>query len=128
MGYLLDTHTFIWMMEDAPQLSKRVAAIILDETESLWISPVSFWEMSIKRSLGKLNLKHTTQQFWKEAEKQKIDFLSLSLSHFAAVEQLPFHHRDPFDRLLIAQAKTEELTLLTRDRHFQAYDVPVVWE
>lgn len=115
MDFLLDTHTLIWMMEDDPRLPTPVANLLTDETHELWLSAASFWEISIKRSLGKLNLSYSTNQYWSEAARQGIRRLPIELNHLLFLEQLPFHHRDPFDRLLIAQAQAEGLTVLTRD-------------
>ena len=127
MGYLLDTHTLIWMMENDSRLPASVGAILTDESEELRVSPVSFWEISIKRSLGKLVLKHSTVHYWQEAIAQRIFLLPLDIAHLQRLEQLPFHHRDPFDRLLIAQAQQANLTLLTRDEQFAAYEVMTIW-
>jgi PIN domain nuclease of toxin-antitoxin system len=127
MSFLLDTHGLIWMMEDDPQLPKAVAKILTDDRVDLYVSVVSLWEISIKRNLGKLNLTHSTKAYWQTLQQQAIGLLPINIHHLTQLEQLPFHHRDPFDRIMIAQALANGLTILTRDAHFSAYEVPVRW-
>ena len=127
MAYLLDTHTIIWMVEGDSRLSGKVSSIIADLNNPLHASIASFWEISIKRSLGKLSLMHSTSQILQEVRKQKITILPINEEHLIRMENLPFHHRDPFDRLIIAQAMSESLTILSRDSIFQKYDIRLKW-
>jgi len=125
---LLNTHVFLWWAEDAAALSRKARAAISDPANQCLLSVASCWEMAIKISLGKLRLPAPLEQFVPEQlsangfEQQPINF-----RHVARVAKLPFHHRDPFDRLLIAQAIEEELALVSRDPVFKMYDIRRVW-
>ncbi len=128
MRVLLDTHAFIWAVAGDPRLSAAAAARFLDPDTTLLLSVASVWEMAIKVSLGRLQLGEPLDLLLeRELTGQGIGVLSISREHALAVRHLPLHHRDPFDRLLIAQARREELVLLTRDRFFHAYDVRLEW-
>lgn len=127
MGFLFDTHALIWWLDGEERFPVSLRQEILSNQTRLWISPVSFWEISIKRSLGKLELEKITPQMWYAVDEQGFSRLPIGISHLSYLEQLPFHHRDPFDRLLIAQAQAEGLTLLSRDGQFDAYDVDRKW-
>lgn len=124
MKLLLDTHVFLWWVCDAPELSDTARAAISDPRNACHLSMASCWEMSIKSSLGKLKLKKPVERFISEQMQQNgFLMLNIDLRHLAKVEVLPFHHRDPFDRLLIAQAKTEKMTLVTVDAAVTAYGI-----
>lgn len=128
MRALLDTHTFYWFIEDNPRLSATAKAFIVDGTNEVLLSVASLWEMAIKISLGKLTVSgsfapYITQQM----NASNIGLLDISLEHVAAVVALPFHHRDPFDRLLIAQALVEQIPLISVDSVFDAYAVRRLW-
>lgn len=128
MRYLLDTHTLIWLFENNPQLSSQARSIITDESNELFVSIASIWEMTIKSSLGKLNLSIPLSDL--VAQKlipSDIQLLPVQLEHLAILQTLPFHHRDPFDRILIAQSISERLTLLSADAAFKNYDVDCDW-
>ena len=128
MQFILDTHTFIWLDLAPARLSARVAALIQDPRNTLFLSLVSLWEMQIKVQLGKLHLRLPLSQV--VAEQQQINRLQLlpfKPAHIYTLDQLPLHHKDPFDRLLLAQAVTESMPLLSRDPLFSAYVVPVIW-
>lgn len=128
MRYLLDTHTLIWLFENNPRLSNRAKSIVIDETNDLFVSIASIWEMTIKSSLGKLNL---SIPLWdliaQKLIPSDIQLLPIQLEHLAVLETLPFHHRDPFDRILIAQAISDRLILLSADEAFKNYDVDCNW-
>lgn len=117
--YLLDTHVLLWAVNRDTRLPATHAEI-LDARRGLIISVVSIWEIAIKRSTKKLRLDGNIVEIIKS---RGIPILAINEAHAAQVERLPHHHRDPFDRLLIAQAQLEDLTLMTTDRHFSAYDV-----
>lgn len=119
MKYLLDTHALLWFLSNAPQLPATIRDTI--EKEDCAVSIASFWEMSIKIALGKLQLASTLEQITEELNTQNIDILPISINAIAYLQQLEWHHRDPFDRLLIAEAITQNYTLLSADRHFVAY-------
>jgi PIN domain nuclease of toxin-antitoxin system len=119
---LLDTQILIWQLE---RRLKRIgrATEAIKASEELLISPISFIEIGIKASVGKLQLPGDLRKHLLESGTRMLD---ISPEHGLGVSALPLHHRDPFDRVLISQAKWERLTIVTSDRHFQLYDVPVV--
>ena len=128
MRLLLDTHALLWILAESAKLSPAAARAYRDPANDIFVSAASLWEIGIKISLGKLSL----QEGWpaivsKELEANGVRWLAIGLEHCAGVATLPFHHRDPFDRLLIAQAKAEGMTLLTADQAFAAYGVEVLW-
>jgi PIN domain nuclease of toxin-antitoxin system len=123
MRLLLDTHILLWWLSDCRGLSPRVCKAIADPDTEVFVSAVSAWEMAIKSSLGKLTVPGNLEQALKDNGFHE---LPVHISHALAVEHLPHHHNDPFDRLLIAQAKIEGLTLVTCDRHIPSYDIAVL--
>lgn len=128
MRCLLDTHTFLWFVGGDTRLSQAARAAIEDPANTGLLSVASAWEMAIKVSLGKLSLTMPVERFIVEhGEGNGIELLGITLAHVGAVETLPFHHRDPFDRLLIAQARVEGLTVIGADTTFDAYGVKRVW-
>jgi len=124
---LLDTRAFIWFATGDTQLGEAAAAAIVDPDHDVLLSAASVWEMAIKASLGKLELAAPLHAIVAAARERRIATLPITPAHALRVEALPFHHRDPFDRLLIAQALEEQLTLVTRDEAFRHYEVPVLW-
>lgn len=127
-GLLLDTHTFLWWAGDAPELSVTARKAISDSGNECFLSSVSCWEMAIKSSLGKLRLSKPVERFVSDLITENgFRLLTINLCHAAKVETLPFHHRDPFDRLLIAQAITERLTLVSADSMLSSYDIQLLW-
>lgn len=128
MRLLLDTHAFLWWVLDDSQLSQTARAAIHDSENDLFFSAVSSWEISIKASLGKLALpKRPDQFFQRQLAKNRFELLPITVEHTVAIYHLPHHHRDPFDRLLIAQCHVENLSLITNDGLIQQYNVPIVW-
>ena len=126
-GYLLDTHVFLWLITDESQLSQPVLSAVLNRHNTLLLSVVSVTEMAIKVSTKKLDLKQPLETFVKEGmAKFKILELVLRRPHALKLAELPMHHRDPFDRLLLAQASFEGLTLLSQDRQMLSYGIPIV--
>lgn len=125
MSYLLDTNVVVWLLlGDRQAVPHDVAEAISDPQAKVLVSAASVWEIAIKRSLGKLRIGEN----WRSALTHlEVDHLPVTLEHAAAVEHLPWHHRDPFDRLLLAQAKVEGATLVTSDRTLDRYDVPTWW-
>jgi len=125
---LLDTHTFLWWIDDAPELSEAARQAISNADNECFLSVASCWEMAIKSSLGKLSLSKPLDRFvLDQITENGFLLLNIELSHAAKVESLPFHHRDPFDRLLISQAISDELTLVSADRRFLHYGVKLIW-
>jgi PIN domain nuclease of toxin-antitoxin system len=127
MNYLLDTHTALWALEDKTHLSGKAQAIIDDVSQHLLISVISAWEIAIKISVGKLNFTGGSRVFLEKMRKNGIDILNIEKAYINIIESLPFHHRDPFDRMLVATAIAENLTILTADEDIRKYNVTVVW-
>jgi PIN domain nuclease of toxin-antitoxin system len=125
---LLDTHTFLWFLLEDPQLSTTANDLIIDPTNDIEVSPATYWEIAIKVSLGKYALPEPYDIFI-EREIATNDFriLPIEPKHTAVLTTLPFHHRDPFDRLLIAQAMVEAIPILSVDTAFDAYPVTRLW-
>ncbi|NMG60070.1 type II toxin-antitoxin system VapC family toxin [Geitlerinema sp. P-1104] len=127
MKLLLDTHILIWLIEGNPNLSQTARQAIEDESNTLDLSIVSLWEITIKTSLGKLELAIPLEQIVINfILPSGIQILPIQLSHLLILQTLPFHHRDPFDRLLISQAKSEGLTLVSGDGMFEQYEVKIL--
>lgn len=128
MKVLIDTHVFIWWTSDSQNLSPRVYSLITDLNTKVILSLVSIWEMQIKLSLGKLELKMPLPELVDdEIKRNQIELLPIDLAHIYALGDMPNHHRDPFDRLLIAQAKSEELVIVSIDEKFDGYEVERLW-
>ena len=127
MKLLLDTHAFLWFMAGDPRLSRTARRAIEDNERELWLSAASVWEMAIKSSLRRLTLPARTSDYIADKVQRGLQILTIDWPVAAAVERLPFHHRDPFDRLIIAQAQAERVDVVTKDRVFRRYGVKVVW-
>lgn len=128
MKLLMDTHAFIWLNEDAPQLSSKVKALYCSREHEVYLSIASVWEMQIKVQLGKLELGMPIEALVSQnMQENGIYLLPIDLSHIAQLEHLPSHHKDPFDRMIIAQAMVENLTIVSMDGAFADYAVPVIW-
>ena len=128
MRVLIDTHVFIWWTSDIKKLSSRVNDLLLDSNTEVVLSMVSIWEMQIKASLGKLQFKTNLQELVDdEINSNRIELLSLSLSHVYALSSLPQYHRDLFDRILIAQSMDMDLQIISIDEKFDAYGVNRFW-
>jgi PIN domain nuclease of toxin-antitoxin system len=128
MKLLLDTHTFIWWDSEPAKLSPQVLALCQDRTNSLLLSVASIWEMQIKLQLGKLKLDLPLVEIIEgQQQRNNIEVLPVALAHVLALQNLPPHHKDPFDRLLIAQANVEGATLLCNDPVFAKYPVNTLW-
>lgn len=126
--YLLDTHCWLWWHIEPEMLSKNVVRLIEDGSTMLYFSVVSGWEIVIKYAIGKLKLPLSPYEYIpKRLEKSYMDVLPVHLEHVLQVEKLECHHKDPFDRLLIAQAIAEKMTIISHDRQLQAYDVNVIY-
>jgi PIN domain nuclease of toxin-antitoxin system len=127
MKLLLDTHTFLWFIEDSPSLSTR-AKTLLETEVGLLISTGRLWKIAIKISIGKLTLTQPYKEFIPDQlARNAIDLLPIDVEHLALLSALPLHHRDPFDRLLIAQASIEQLPIVSGDEQFDLYGVKRLW-
>ena len=128
MKYLLDTHSLIWFFAGHPNISNKVREIMEDDNHQKLISLVSVWEMGIKQSKGKFNLSLPLEDYINNKIKlEDFDLLPIKLNHVSLITSLPFHHNDPFDRLLIAQSIIENIPILSKDIAFDAYDVNRLW-
>ena len=128
MQLLLDTHAFLWWVDDARELSRRARSVIADPRNECLLSLASCWEMAIKASLGKLRLATRIDRFVPEQlVANGFRQLSIDLRHVGRVARMAFHHRDPFDRLLAAQALEDDLAVVSADSVFRKYGVRRIW-
>lgn len=129
MRLLLDTHVIIWSAGNSEKLSQRVRNLLID-TNNFWlVSMASVWELQIKSQLGKLNLSSSLPNFIETQQRvNNLQILPIELTHIYALEALPSHHRDPFNRILIAQAIVQKMPLLSIDAVFDVYPVQRIWE
>lgn len=126
---LLDTHVLLWLVSDPDRVPPRAREAVADPLTQRWVSMASVWELAIKVGLGKLTLPLELPDFVAtRLDRTVSQLLAISLAHTLAVADLPRHHGDPFDRMLVAQARAEGLTIVTADPAMQAYDVPVLWD
>ena len=122
MNLFLDTHVLLWWLDDSPYLSEAERYAIADSENLIVVSAVVIWEMRIKQALGKLVI---SKDFYPVIKAQGFELLSITTDHAYAAGGLPMHHRDPFDRMIIAQARLEKLCIITHDSIFSRYDVSV---
>lgn len=128
MKLLLDTHALLWFLLDDAQLSAKARGLITEPANDPLVSPASYWEIAIKISLGKYALEEDFAEFLEsQIVENDLTVLPITVKHAASVATLPFHHRDPFDRLLIAQAMTENVPVLSADAVFDLYPVKRMW-
>ena len=128
MKYLLDTHSLIWFLSGDAQLSDHAVHLMENEENELLVSIASLWEMAIKLGVGKLNLERPFEELFPEQLAiNSIELLGITIEHLKIVGSLPFHHRDPFDRLLIAQALIESLSIISMDNAFDRYGIKREW-
>lgn len=128
MLLLLDTHAFLWFIGGDERLSDRARRLIEDPENPIFVSSALLWEIAIKIQIGKLSLAVPFAEVVpRELSNNRMEVLPIRINHLNTLLQLPFHHRDPFDRLLIAQAVSEEIPVITRDSAFGRYEVETVW-
>ena len=128
MKLLLDTHVFLWMNHSPEKLSTRFLELCEQAQDELYLSLVTPWEMQIKQQIGKLKIASPiAEMLEKNQQINRMQLLPIALDHILALDQLPLHHGDPFDRLLIAQSMVENMALVTADEKIRRYDVEVVW-
>lgn len=129
MRILLDTHTFLWFIQDNPRLSAHSQKLIQDSSNEALLSIASIWEIAIKISIGKLSLNATFDEiFPSQLLTNDIQALPLAIEHLSLITTLPMHHRDPFDRLIIAQAIALNIPVISIDAAFDSYPVQREWE
>jgi len=129
MNYLLDTQAIIWTLENNPQLPQSIKDTVEDPDNNIFITIVSLWEIVIKRSINKLALQHELQDIQQTLTSEQTSILPITIAHLETLESLAFveKHRDPFDRLIISQAITENMTIITSDSQFGKYPVKTLW-
>lgn len=128
MKYLLDTQAFIWLDSDPGKLSPKVSAIAGDPQNVLFLSLASAWEMQIKLQLGKLTLPAPLIAIMRDQRKtNRIKLLHITLQHILALESLPYYHKDPFDRLIVAQSRVTDMPLITADTTLAQYPITTIW-
>ena len=126
MQLLIDTHILIWFLEGNKLLSKSRRQIVADSQNNVFISIASLWEMAIKTSIGKLTLAKPLADVIKQIAAEDIEILPILPEHTLQVSTLPFHHRDPFDRIIIAQSQVENLAVMTDDMDFAGYGIKIL--
>jgi len=119
---LLDTHVVLWWLADDPTLPDKIKKMI-DQEVDVYVSAASVWEIGIKQQLGKIK---APDDLLEQIRDSELPNLPITSDHAIEASRLPLHHRDPFDRMLVAQARCEHLTLVTRDRNVREYDVPLL--
>jgi PIN domain nuclease of toxin-antitoxin system len=126
MKYLLDTNALLWALENNPLLTKKAKNTIVNDRNDIYVSIVSLWEIAIKLSIGKLELTKTLDEIIDEMSMQFLHILPISVDAVRKIQTLPFHHRDPFDRIIIAQAQADDLIIITKDQQFDYYDIKIL--
>jgi PIN domain nuclease of toxin-antitoxin system len=125
---LMDTHVFLWLIVGDVRLSEKARQIFLDPRNKIYLSAASLWEIAIKMSLGKLSLKGGwLRLFEKEMKMNTIQWLPIEMPHCDQVSKLPFHYRDPFDRMLVSQALVEKMVILSSDSRLSDYGIACIW-
>jgi len=127
MRLLLDTHAFLWAIADPDKLSAKVKRLLLDQHNEIWLSAASLWEIALKAAAGKLELPQERDYFEKHLAYLGARVLPITARHVLEIFQLPHHHRDPFDRLMVAQSLCEDLVLVTKDKSIRRYGIRALW-
>ncbi len=128
MNVLVDTHAIIWFITDNNRLSPNARKAIESPENICFVSIATFWEIGIKSSLGRLNLNTTLERIFEIIEDSGFRLLPVSIKHILNNSKLEFHHHDPFDRIIIAQAQCEQLSLISKDEKFSNYNVSLIWD
>ena len=127
MKVLLDTHAFLYAINEPERLSSKVVNVLLDPSVPRWLSAISLWEIAVKIQIGKLNMPRESAYYLKHLQQLKAQVLDVGSRHSLGVFDLPMHHKDPFDRMLIAQAREEKMVLITKDPVIRQYEVETLW-
>ena len=127
MAALLDTHTFLWFVSGEKQLPEKIKNKILDINEPCYISIASLWEITIKIQIGKLKIDISIEDLFKYADRNQIEIVQITAEHLLVLASLPQHHNDPFDRLIVSQAISENMTLYSRDKGLKKYKIKQEW-
>ena len=128
LDLIFDTHSFIWWADEPMKLSQAALAALENEDNRLFVSDVSIWEIQVKVQLGKVKLKFSLEDLLESQQRNnEVKILPITTEHILALNNLPFHHKDPFDRLLIAQSIVEGFSIVTADSEFPAYPAKLLW-
>lgn len=127
MDLLLDTHTLIWFMNGDIQLPDKSVSLIKDLNTKCYVSIATIWEIAIKISLGKLDLNGGFEDISELMNRYEIELLPIAFEHIQTLLKLDFHHRDPFDRIIISQGIVENLVIVSKDANFSKYNVKIIW-
>ena len=127
MSYLIDTHTLLWYFKGDSQLSIKANDILEDEKKERFVSIASIWEIAIKLNIEKLQLDYPFSDIVHKLNFENIGILNVSFLHVEQIRTLPLYHRDPFDRMIIAQSITENLTIISKDKNFSLYPIKLLW-
>jgi PIN domain nuclease of toxin-antitoxin system len=127
MAALIDTHTFLWFVSGDKQLPEKIKTKILNINESCYISIASLWEITIKIQIGKLKIDISIEDLFKYADRNQIEIVQITAEHLLILASLPQHHNDPFDRLIVSQAISENMTLYSKDKGLKKYKIKQEW-
>ena len=127
MNYLLDTHTLIWFLNGDKALSTKARKAIESDTATNFVSIASLWEIAIKLSLDRLSIKVSFEKLGTELDKNNFQLLPITFNDTVILSTLAFHHRDPFDRLIISQSIANNFTLISKDKEFSSYKIKLLW-
>jgi len=128
MNLLLDTHAIIWFINGDNQLPEKSIKLIKNLDNKCFVSIVSIWEIAIKLSLGKLDLHGGFDEISRILRRYEIELLPITFEHIQTLMSLDYHHRDPFDRIIISQGFVENLSIVTKDENFPKYNIKIVWD
>ena len=128
MNLLIDTHALIWFITDNEKLPLKTKQIIENKDNDIYVSIASYWEIGIKNSIGRLDLNSDLETVFKIIEETGFETLPITTNQILKNSGLAFHHQDPFDRIIIAQAMMEEMTIITKDSQFKNYNIPTIWK
>jgi len=128
MNLLVDTHALIWFITDNNKLPINTKKFIESNDNDCYVSIATFWEIGIKNSIGRLDLNSDLQKIFQLIEESGFDILPITTNHILQNADLELYHQDPFDRIIIAQAIVEKMTIITKDTQFKNYNIPIVWE
>jgi len=127
MAFILDTHAFLWFVAGDKQLPESVKSKILDINQACYISVASLWEITIKNQIGKLTLDISLEELFDYINRNRIEVVQITYDHLLTLSKLPTHHSDPFDRIIVSQALTENLILISKDKGLKKYKIKQRW-
>lgn len=128
MDVLVDTHAVIWFITDDKKLPLNTKKILEDKDNKCFVSLATFWEIAIKYSLERLDLNASLEKIFQIIEDTEFELLPVTIAHVLKNSKLEFHHQDPFDRIIIAQAMIENLSVVSKDGQFKKYGIPLIWK